>query len=48
MAFSLIIAHRITRTTPTAGTTTQVRTDAFEVNGKLDELAYELKSIKPL
>ncbi|MES2674489.1 MAG: nucleoid-associated protein [Pseudomonadota bacterium] len=44
MAFSLIVAHRITRTAPTASVTTQTRTDVFSANGKLDELAYELKN----
>jgi nucleoid-associated protein len=44
MAFSLIVAHRITRTAPTASVITQTRTDVFSANGKLDELAYELKN----
>jgi nucleoid-associated protein len=44
MAFTLIVAHRITRTAPTASVTTQTRTTVFDANGKLDELAYELKS----
>jgi nucleoid-associated protein len=43
MAFSHIIAHRIQRTQPTDTANLQLRPDVFSTNGKLEELAYELK-----
>jgi nucleoid-associated protein len=43
MAFSHIIAHRIWRTQPTDSVNLQLRSDVFDTNGKLEELAYELK-----
>ena len=43
MAFSHIIAHRIQRIQPTASSSLQLRPDTFSTNGKLEELAYELK-----
>ncbi|RYY76409.1 MAG: nucleoid-associated protein [Gammaproteobacteria bacterium] len=43
MAFSHIIAHRIQRMQPNASASLQLRPDVFGVNGKLEELAYELK-----
>lgn len=44
MAFSAIIAHRIQRESPTTSVTIHNRTEAFTASGKLDELAYELKT----
>jgi len=43
MAFTHTIAHRIQRTQPTASAHLQLRPDIFSANGKLEELAYELK-----
>ena len=43
MAFSHIIAHRIQRAQPTDSANLQLRPDVFSTNGKLEELAYELK-----
>lgn len=43
MAFSHIIAHRIQRNQPTESAQLQLRPDIFGINGKLDELGYELK-----
>lgn len=44
MAFSAIITHRIQRESPTSSVNTQVRSETFAASGKLDELAYELKT----
>lgn len=44
MALVSIITHRITRSAPGGAVTTQARTDAFNISGKLEEFIYELKS----
>jgi len=44
MAFSSIITHRIQRESPTASVKIHPRSEAFAASGKLDELAYELKT----
>jgi len=43
MAFTRIIAHRIQRLQPTQPAQLQLRSMAFDANGKLEELGYELK-----
>ncbi|MET0356104.1 MAG: nucleoid-associated protein, partial [Cellvibrio sp.] len=43
MAFSCIIAHRIQRIQPTQSAQLQLRPEVFTINGKLEELGYELK-----
>lgn len=44
MAISSIVAHRIYRHSPGDAFELQLRTELFEINGKLEELAYELKT----
>ncbi|HTF96042.1 MAG TPA: nucleoid-associated protein [Cellvibrio sp.] len=44
MAISAIVAHRIYRHSPGAVFELQLRDDLFTTNGKLEELAYELKA----
>ncbi|RYE53001.1 MAG: nucleoid-associated protein, partial [Sphingobacteriales bacterium] len=43
MAFTRIIAHRIQRQQPTQSPQLHLRPSAFDINGKLEELGYELK-----
>lgn len=43
MALTRIIAHRIQRLQPTQSAQLQLRQAAFDTNGKLEELGYELK-----
>jgi nucleoid-associated protein len=44
MAITAIVAHRIYRHSPGTAFELQLRNDLFATNGKLDELAYELKA----
>lgn len=44
MALTSIVAHRIYRHSPDSRFELQLRSDVFELNGKLEELAYELKT----
>lgn len=44
MAISAIIAHRIYRHSPGSAFELQLRSEMFATNGKLEELAYELKA----
>lgn len=44
MALASIISHRIFRTAPGARVETQLRAEAFNSGGKLEELIYELKT----
>lgn len=44
MALTSIIAHRIYRRSPDTALELQLREDAFDSSGKIEELAYELKS----
>lgn len=44
MAINAIVAHRIFRHSPGSAFELQLRNDLFALNGKLEELAYELKA----
>lgn len=44
MAISAIVAHRIYRHSPGSAVELQLRSELFAANGKLEELAYELKT----
>ncbi len=44
MAITAVIAHQISRSSPEAQVATHLRDQAFDIGGKLEELAYELKS----
>lgn len=44
MALTSIITHQISRESPEARVNTQLRADAIAMSGKLEDLAYELKS----
>lgn len=44
MALTSIVAHRIYRHSPGGAFELQLRSEVFELNGKLEELAYELKT----
>lgn len=44
MALTSIVAHRIYRHSPDSRFELQLRSEVFELNGKLEELAYELKT----
>lgn len=44
MAISAIVAHRIYRHSPGSAFELQLRSEMFATNGKLEELAYELKA----
>lgn len=44
MAISAIVAHRIYRHSPGSAFEVQLRNELFATNGKLEELAYELKA----
>ena len=44
MALTSIVAHRIYRHSPGGAFELQLRNDVFALNGKLEELAYELKT----
>lgn len=44
MALTSIVAHRIYRHSPDSRFELQLRNEVFELNGKLEELAYELKT----
>lgn len=44
MALTSIVAHRIYRHSPGSSFELQLRSETFELNGKLEELAYDLKT----
>lgn len=44
MALTSIIAHHISRQSPTSAVKTQLRNEVFPTEGKLEELAYEFKT----
>lgn len=44
MAITALVAHRIYRHSPGSAFELQLRSEPFSVNGKLEELAYELKA----
>src|SRR5690606_41412849 len=44
MALTSIISHHLLRPSPTAGVELRLRPEPFAVSGKLEDLAYELKS----
>lgn len=44
MAITALVAHRIYRHSPGSAVELQLRRESFAINGKLEELAYELKA----